>query len=136
MNIGQAAEKTGISTDTIRYYIKRGLLEEPNRTRADYRQFDERALVRIRFILNAKAVGFSLGEIRQLVKMIDDPNAECADMKARIAAKLADIDERMKALRSVRKTLAGLADSCNERPQIEDCPIVRTLETEKERKRK
>lgn len=134
MNIGQAAERTGVSTDTLRYYIKRGLIEEPHRSSSDYRQFNEESIARIRFILNAKEVGFSLRQIRELLKLIDDPDAECVDVTKRVEAKILEIDERMKALRQIRKSLATLAKSCDETPPIAECPIIRTLEKGETRK--
>lgn len=128
MSIGKVARQTGVSTDTIRFYIKRRLLEEPNRSSKDYRLFSEEAITRVRFIRNAKSVGMTLGEISELLKLAANPEAECRDVTDAIKVKISEIDERMKALRQIRKALVTLSVSCDETPKALECTILRSLE--------
>src|SRR6266581_4304729 len=97
----EVAKQGGVNLETIRYYERRGLLPKPPRTPAGYRTFDAAALRRLRFIKQAQALGFSLKEIKELLALRLDPRASCADVRRRAEAKIADIDEKLRALRAM-----------------------------------
>ena len=109
--------------ETIRYYERRGLLREPPRTPAGYRQYSPADLVRLQFIARAKQLGFTLAEVARLAgdRDRDDP-AESVLTVAR--AKLRALDERQKALDETRGRLAELIDICED-PASEDCRALR-----------
>lgn len=83
MTIGELAEVCGVPTDTVRYYMKRGLLAEPGRTRHGHRRFGADHLDKLRFVLRAKAHGFTLSEIAELWELLGD-GATCTDLREAI----------------------------------------------------
>src|SRR5207247_9523121 len=93
-----------VNLETIRYYGRRGLLPKPPRTPSGYRAFDPEDVRRIRFIKQAQALGFSLKEVRELLRLRVDPRRSCGDVRARAEAKLADIEERIRGLRAMKRT--------------------------------
>jgi MerR family transcriptional regulator, copper efflux regulator len=84
MRIGELAELAGISTKAIRYYEQIGILAPPARTSSGYRTYDETALRRLRFVRAARAVGFTLGEIRQIIAFRDDGQAATVAVELRL----------------------------------------------------
>src|SRR5262245_26873404 len=109
--IGQLAEAADVHLETIRYYERRGLLAEPPRTAAGYRQYGPDGGWRLRFIGRAKRLGFTLAEIRELVA--DQDGVPCADRtRAAAAVKLASIDEKLRELTDTRVRLEQLIDVC------------------------
>ncbi len=78
--IGEVAKRSGLGLETIRFYERKGLIEEPPRTDSGYRQFPEDVVARIRFIRRAKELGFKLSEISELLSLRVDPDTTCADV--------------------------------------------------------
>ena len=126
MNIGEAAQASGVSAKMIRHYESIDLIRESSRTMAGYRQYHERDVHLLRFIRRARDLGFSLDQIRQLLSLWDDPERASADVKRLAAAHIADLDARIAALTEMRSTLVTLAHACHgdHRP---DCPILQGL---------
>jgi len=124
----ELANRGGVNLETVRYYERRGLLPKPPRTAAGYRTFDAAAVRRLRFIKQAQALGFSLKEIRELLALRVDPRASCADVRRRAEAKIADIDEKLRALRAMRRALVRLTAACAGRGPVRACPILESLE--------
>ncbi len=81
LTIGQVAKRSGIGLETVRFYERTGLVEEPPRTDSDYRQYPEGVVARIRFIRRAKELGFKLSEISELLWLRVDPDTRCADVR-------------------------------------------------------
>jgi MerR family transcriptional regulator, copper efflux regulator len=127
-SIGQVAKQSGISVETIRYYEKEGLLEEPERKESGYRQYKEEAIDRLTFIQQAKELGFSLKEIGELLSIKSDANTVCNDVKQLAQEKLADIESKIKMLQRMRKSLKKLVDICPGHAPINDCPILEALD--------
>ena len=122
MNIGDAAERSGLPAKTIRYYEDIGLLK-PDRAGNGYRDYSTADVHRLRFLQRARSLGFSVEECRQLLSLYGDTHRESADVKAIATAKLDDIDRKIRELTGLKEMLRQLVDSCHgdHRP---DCPII------------
>jgi MerR family copper efflux transcriptional regulator len=125
-NIGQAAAQSGVSAKMIRHYEALGLLPTVHRTDAGYRQYGDREVHTLRFIRRARALGFSMVEIAELLKLWQNKRRASADVKRIAQAHVADLERRIAEMEAMRKTLAQLAHCCqgNSRP---DCPILTEL---------
>ncbi|MFJ4290273.1 Cu(I)-responsive transcriptional regulator [Cupriavidus sp. NPDC089707] len=123
MNIGEAAQASGVSAKMIRHYESIGLVAAPPRTEGGYRRYDERALHTLRFVRRARNLGFSLDEIRDLLSLWRDRGRASADVKALTLRHVADLEQRIAELAAMRDTLRQLAQHCSgdDRP---DCPIL------------
>jgi len=130
LTIGKVARSAGMAIDTVRYYEHEGLLEKPARTAAGYRQYSADAVRRLRFIRQAKELGFSLKEIKELLSLRVAPGKSCADVKARAEAKIADVEQRIAQLDRMKGALAKLATACSGRGPTSECPILDALESE------
>ena len=131
LTIGQLARRAGVGVETIRFYERQGLLQEPPRKASGYRQYPEETVARVRFIRHAKQLGFSLREIGELLALRVDPAKSCADVKARAEGKMKDIDVRIGELRKMKRALQRLAAECSGRGPTSDCPILEHLEQER-----
>jgi Cu(I)-responsive transcriptional regulator len=125
MNIGAAAAATGLPAKTIRYYESVGLIE-PARSGGNYRVYDEREVATLRFVHQARSLGFSVKEVAALVALWRDKRRASADVRRLAKAHLNAIDERIADLQRIRRTLEGLIERCHgdHRP---DCPILDEL---------
>ena len=113
MKIGEAAAASGCHLETIRYYERIGLLPRPKRTASGYRAYAQDDVARVRFITRGRDLGFSLDEIRGLLRLTEDPELSCAQVDQLARQHLADIQARLKALRrmarELERTIAGCA---------------------------
>ncbi len=125
MTIGQLSSRAGVSVQTVRYYERRGLLSEPQRTRSGYRQYSDSALDRLRFIKRAQELGFTLTEIQELLVLRLDPRTTAAQVKQRAEAKIEDVNRRIADLERIRKALTHLAGKCHGgHGPLGDCPLL------------
>ncbi|MGV8804708.1 MAG: Cu(I)-responsive transcriptional regulator [Polaromonas sp.] len=126
LNIGQAARLSGVSAKMVRHYESLGLLPAVQRTDAGYRQYGEKEIHTLRFIRRARALGFGMAEIAELLKLWQNKRRASADVKRIAQAHVADLDRRIVEMQAMRQTLAELAQCCqgDSRP---DCPILRGL---------
>lgn len=129
--IGQVAKQAGVGVETIRFYERSGLLKEPPRNRAGYREYPVDAVARVKFIRRAKDLGFTLNEIADLLALRVDADTTCADVKARAETKIAGIEERIRELQHMKCALAALAASCRGSGPASECPILEALEEER-----
>lgn len=127
MTIGKLAQKAEVSIDSIRFYERCGLLAKPARTEANYRVYPLEAASRLRFIKKAQKLGFSLGEIQELLELSHDPTVSKADIKRKTEDKIADIKDKIEDLSRILKALEQLNDLCDGHGPIEDCPILKAL---------
>ena len=125
-NIGQAAKQSGVSAKMVRHYESLGLLPAVHRTDAGYRQYGDKQIHTLRFIRRARALGFSMLEIAELLKLWQNQQRASADVKRIAQAHVADLDRRIAEMQAMRQTLAELAHCCagDNRP---DCPILSGL---------
>lgn len=110
MQIGQLAQRTGVSTKTIRYYEDIGVLPEPARADNGYRRYAESAADRIAFIQDAQSAGLSLLEIQRILDLRDSGAATCGHVIGTLRTHLAEVDRQMEDLRRTRRRLAELVD--------------------------
>ena len=122
MTIGTLARRTGVHVETIRFYQRRGLLAQPKRPAGGVRRYGEDAAARLLFIRRAQDIGFTLGEIAELLRL----QRGCRDAHDLATAKLATIERRVADLNRVRKTLRELVARC-EAGQSQSCPIIDSL---------
>ncbi len=128
LTIGKVARRAGLAIDTVRYYERESLLEKPGRTSSGYRQYPADAVARLRFIRQAKELGFTLSEIRELLALKVAPGKSCADVRARAEAKIADIEQRVAQLNRMKRALTKLAVACSGRGPTSECPILDAME--------
>jgi DNA-binding transcriptional MerR regulator len=112
LQIGQVAQKTGLSVDAIRFYEKSGLLPRPARTRGGYRLYQEREVADLEFIQKAQQLGFSLNEIRELFSIQRHPHEVCVHVRDLIAQKLEVVRAKIAELQTLETDLAGALRQC------------------------
>ena len=126
MNIGEAARASGVTAKMIRYYESVGLLAAKGRTSAGYRLYGPQEVHSLRFIRQARRLGFLVDDIRRLLALWQNRSRASAEVKAIALEHVADLDRRIAELTEMRETLAHLATHCHgdERPE---CPIIEQL---------
>ncbi|NWH07823.1 MAG: Cu(I)-responsive transcriptional regulator [Alphaproteobacteria bacterium] len=129
MNIGEAAQASGLSPKTIRYYEQIGLVRAAARTSGNYRAYSPADIQTLIFLRRARHLGFSVEDCRNLVSLYQDRSRASADVKALAQRRIAEIDARMAALNGMRETLLHLVRHCrgDRRPE---CPIIAELSGE------
>ncbi|MGN6314233.1 MAG: MerR family transcriptional regulator [Rhodanobacteraceae bacterium] len=127
MTIGAVARGAGVPIDTIRYYERAGLLPEPRRRGSGYRDYDRGAIERLRFIRRAKALGFSLDDIRELLALSADHEKGVRNVKQRAEARLAKLELQIRELQRMRRGLKHLIARCPGRGDPDACPILHAL---------
>lgn len=110
MRIGELAETANVNTKTVRYYESIGLMPEPRRTAAGYRDYGPEAVERLGFIRDSQATGLSLAEIQSILELKDSGERTCQHTQALLKEHLADIDDQIRRLRSARRQLLELAE--------------------------
>jgi MerR family copper efflux transcriptional regulator len=125
VGIGELAKRAGVGVDTVRYYERSGLLSPHTRLASGYRRYRDLEVVRLRFIRRAQALGFTLKEVKALLKLSAQRNVQ--QVKRSAQEKLSDVDRRIAELQRVRDGLAQLIDQCPGHGRAEDCPILRAL---------
>lgn len=128
LKIGQVAHLAEVGVETIRFYERRGLIEEPPRRASGYRQYPPEAVARMRFIRRAKELGFSLQEIKELLELRVDADATCADVKGRANEKILDIQHKIETLESMRAALDELVTACGAGGPLSECPILEAMD--------
>lgn len=130
MRIGQLSRDSGIPLDTIRYYERLGLLPAPARSASGYRHYGDDDVARLSFIRRAKALGFSLAEIGELLALSSAHDDDMAQVRARTAATLAGVEHRIADLERMRAGLRTLLAQCPGHGALEQCPILSALQEE------
>ncbi|HEC18506.1 MAG TPA: heavy metal-responsive transcriptional regulator [Gammaproteobacteria bacterium] len=125
--IGDITNLTGLSADTLRYYEKIGLLPRVSRSVSGIRQYEERDISRLRFIQRAQKMNFSLAEIGDLLKMRENPQHARDEVRQLASDKLAEVEERVNELDTLRKELQLLLNLC--RASEDGCPIIEKIDS-------
>jgi MerR family copper efflux transcriptional regulator len=125
MLIGELAGRVGVNVQTVRYYERQGLLPAPHRwPDTGHRDYDEKAVRQMRFIRSAKAAGFTLREIRELLDMRLLPGASCGEVREMVEDKIEDLNRRLAEIKEMRRLLEQMAMACHDRPSARECPAL------------
>ena len=128
--IGKLAQHVGVTTDTVRYYEKEGLLAPTGKTEAGYRLYNEDAVLRLRFIRQAQQCGFSLNEISELLALKNSDEACCKDVRSVAIDKKLQLEHKIRALQLMSRALGELIAVCNDETRpLDACPILAALES-------
>ena len=128
LTIGRAARAAGVNIETIRFYERRGLVPQPRKPQDGYRLYPADTVERIRFIRKAQQIGFSLREIEELLSLRVHPDADCADVRERAEAKIAEVDRKIAELERVRIALEKVKASCPGHGALAGCTVLEALE--------
>jgi Zn(II)-responsive transcriptional regulator len=131
LRIGALSRLADVSIDAIRFYERRGLMPEPERSDSGYRLYSKEDVRRLRFVKRAQSVGLSLNDIAELLALRTDDRNTCDDVKRRLQEKIRTIDERIAQLQVFRRALERLESACaGEETPIHDCPVLEALDAE------
>ncbi|HEY6542930.1 MAG TPA: MerR family transcriptional regulator, partial [Ktedonobacteraceae bacterium] len=128
LSIGQVARRAGVGVETVRYYEREGLLEEPPRRASGYRQYSEEVIKRLHFIKCAQKLGFSLKEINELLLLRVDAQTACEEVKQRTEAKIAEVERKLFELQCMRQALIQVAALCEGQGPNSRCPMLEALD--------
>ena len=126
LTIGRAAEAAGCKVQTIRYYEQIGLLHRPPRSEGNQRLFAHEDIRRLAFIRHARALGFPLQAIRDLLSLGDEPDQPCEAVDAIARAQLGDVEQRITYLQALRSELKRMVEQCRG-GRIADCRVIEVL---------
>ena len=132
LTIGLVARRAGVGVETVRFYERQGLIEEPPRRLSGYREYGDDVVSRLGFIRRAKDLGFTLKEIKELLSLRRDPATPAADVKRRAEAKIADIETKIHTLQKMKKALVKLTSACCAHETTAECPLLHALDCEGE----
>ena len=124
MKIGEIAKRSGTGIETIRYYEREGLLQEPERRPSGYRQYEESTVDRLEYIRRAKELGFTLAEIRELLELSFSAHQGCDHIRQLAETKMMDIEKKIRNLHKMRRSLANMLAKCRKKKSADDCPLV------------
>lgn len=128
MTIGKVARAADVGVETVRFYQRKGLLDQPLRPRdGGYRVYPPETVARIRFIRDAQRLGFTLGEIDGLLTLRTDPTSDCARVRALAEEKRRDVLDKIAGLERIRAALDVLIAACPGRGSLRDCTILEAL---------
>lgn len=131
MTIGKVAKNSGVGVETIRFYERRGLIQQPKKPDgAGFRSYPDEAVTQVRFIRRAQKIGFSLSEIGELLSLKADPSSDCGDIRERATAKLGEVDGKIASLKRMRKALTEMIAACPASGALRACSILDALENE------
>ena len=128
MTVGELAKSAKVNDQTVRYYERRGLIAEPSRTPAGYRQYPDDAPKRIRFIRSAQDLGFSLKEIKELLGLRVDAADTCVAVEGKARGKIAVVETKIEELHRMKSALERLVTSCQQNEVTGECPMLEVLQ--------
>ncbi len=112
LHIGEVAARAEVNVQTLRYYERRGLLDEPERSRSGYRRYPLETVRLIKFIKRAQELGFTLTDVEDLLRLRQVRRRDRQRIRALAEEKVRDVDEKIRQLKSIRDALGKLVDSC------------------------
>jgi len=125
-SISGLARAASVNVETIRFYQRRGLLNQPDKPLGGIRRYGEAEVARVLFIKAAQRIGFTLDEIAQLLQL--DDGTRCAEARSIAEHKLADVRQRLGDLQRIEAALAQLVDRCASRRDTVSCPLIDALQ--------
>lgn len=126
MTIGRFARAAGVGVETVRYYQRRGLLPVPAASRAAYREYDAELVRRLKFIRRVQAAGFTLAEIRELLRL--DRSRDRVRVRTLAAGKLAELGSRIRELQQLQLALEEIVHDCEHGDASGPCPIIEAFD--------
>ena len=124
MKIGELASRCDVNIDTVRYYERQGLLPPAQRSASGYRSYGSDDVARLQFVRRAKELGFTLDEIRELLRLNEAVGADRAEVRALAERRLEDVESRLRELERIRAVLAELVTRCSGHGSVAGCPII------------
>lgn len=129
--IGELAGQTGCKVETVHYYEKTGLMPEPPRTEGGHRIYTLSHLKRLNFIRRSRELGFSIAQIKDLLKFIDEPDHYCGEVKAMAMVQAREVQKKIDDLKRLQTGLNKMVSQCKGKNlSIDDCPIIDALYVE------
>lgn len=125
--ISEFAEKSNVNKETIRYYERKKLLEEPTRTDSGYRLYTDEDIKRVKFIKQMQEFGFSLNEIYKLLGVVDQDSVRCQNMFDFVSQKQVEVQKQIADLKKIETMLDDLKRRCPDEKKMYACPIIETL---------
>ena len=130
LSIGEVARTTGIKVVTLRYYEHLGLVPAPARTNGNYRAYSVDDLRRLRFIRRCRDLGFTLEQVRELLRLSSKRNQKCSEVDRITRRHLTDVEKKISDLKRVEKVLSRISSRCRGDGLIADCRIIEALSPE------
>ncbi len=129
MRISQIARSAGVGVETVRFYERKKLIEQPHKPASGgFRAYPVEVATQIRFIRRAQNLGFSLKEVKELMSLRIDPEADCSEIRQRASVKRQEVMEKIEQLHRVRDALDTVIESCPGRGSTRACSILDELE--------
>ncbi|BFM18899.1 helix-turn-helix domain-containing protein (plasmid) [Maricurvus nonylphenolicus] len=127
-SVGDLARASQCKVETVRYYEKIGLMPTPQRTEGGHRIYNQPELKRLIFIRRSRDLGFSVSQVRDLLRFVDEPNHTCGEVKALTLAQSEEVQRKIDDLQRLHKALLEMANRCKgESYSLEQCPIIDAL---------
>ena len=126
MKIGEIAKRTGLKIETVRFYEAEGLIGPPSRSGGNYRVYDLAQLDRLSFIKRSRDLGFTLDQVRALLRLADDPRGSCAEADEIAASHIEVIDRKLADLASLRAEIATWGGTCTA-STVAECKVIDAL---------
>ena len=125
-SIGALARESGVNIETIRYYEKIGVMPKPARSSGGYRQYTAQHSRRLAFIRRGRELGFSLDEIRDLLRLVDGHAYTCEQVRVLTLDHVAEIRRKVRDLRRLERVMTNIASRCSGK-RVPECPIIDAL---------
>jgi MerR family mercuric resistance operon transcriptional regulator len=130
MRTREVAERAGVNAQTLRYYERRGILPDPPRSAAGYRDYPASAVRVLRFVKRAQELGFTLAEVEELLGLAEGGPKSCNVARALAEAHIAELERKIADLQRMRASLAGLVATCERPPADRSCPLLAAIDSE------
>lgn len=124
--IGVLARKTGCNIETIRYYEKAGIIPHPSRSDGGHRLYGSGHHKRLAFVMKARVLGFTLAEVRALLRLVDEQDRPCAEAREVAASHLKDVQTKLADLRAMEAVLNEMVIACD-KGRSTDCPLIERM---------
>lgn len=126
LSIGSLSKLSGVNIETIRYYEKIGVMPKPARSAGGYRVYGQDHVKRLHFVRRGRELGFSLDELRGLLRLVDGHSYTCAEVHVLTVEHLKDVRQKISDLRRLERVMSEIAASCS-RDQVPECPVIDAL---------
>jgi Hg(II)-responsive transcriptional regulator len=130
MRTHEVAERAGVNAQTLRYYERRGILPDPPRSAAGYRDYPDTAVAVLRFVKRAQELGFTLAEVEELLGLADGGPESCDAVRSLASAHIADLQHKIADLQRMSASLSALVDTCEQPRADRSCPLLDAIESD------